>query len=100
MTTEYLKLYHCCDTLRLKIMSQFIIDTVTQSYFSFQVQYFSMDCFRRFLSKKKIHETYKLYDSCSLHDNGYDKIYQPNLELRQSFAHCSFKNLIFILKIK
>lgn len=64
----------------LKIMSQFIIDIVTQSYFNFQVQYFFMDCFHRFLSKKKnTCIIYTLYDSHSLHDNSYDKIYKSNL---------------------
>ena len=42
MITKRVKncLYHHCDTLRLKtMMSQFIIDALTQSYFSFQLQY-------------------------------------------------------------
>lgn len=61
-----------------------------------------MDYCQGFLNKKKkIHEIYTLYDSHSLHDNGYDKIYQSDLELRQSFAHYSFlKKLNFMLKNK
>lgn len=80
---------HRYGTLEVKIMSQFIIDAFTQSYFSFQQQCFSIDCFHRLFSKEKKYMKYiRLWNSNSSHDNGYDKLQQPNSGLKQCRRQC------------